>query len=127
MIAGGTIVVVVKVIFASPQELDGDADLLGDSTGFEHVVVGESAAESAASALQVNNNVIVWNIQNFRNEQAAIFRRLAGRPKFELSVVIMGKAVFRLHRSVREERVGIGGLNSLCGGLEGFVGISILA
>ena len=127
MIASGAIVIVVKIVFAGPKKLDGDAHAFGDGTGFEHIVVGESAAESAARSLQVNNDVVVGNIQNFGHEQAAIFRRLAGRPKFELAVVIMGKAVFRLHRSMREERIRISGLNGLCCGLEGFVGVSILA
>src|SRR2546429_170390 len=127
MIASGAIVIVVKIVFTRPEELYGNADPFGDGAGFEHVVVGEAAAESAARSLQVNNDVVVGNIQNFGHEQAAIFRRLAGGPKFELAVVVMCKAVFRLHRSVREERIRISGLNGLCGGLKNFFGVSILA
>ena len=127
MIASGAIVIVVKIVFTRPEELYGNAHAFGDGAGFEHVVVGESAAKSAAGTLQVNDDVVVRDVQNFGDEQAAIFRRLAGRPKFELAVVVMCKAVFRLHRSVREERIRIGGLNGLCGGLKSFFGVSILA
>src|SRR5207245_7424155 len=36
MKSSGAIVIVVKIVFASPEELDGDADFLGDGAGFEH-------------------------------------------------------------------------------------------
>src|SRR5467141_180875 len=124
---GGAIVIVVKVVFAGPEELDRNANLFGDGAGLEHVVVGEAAAESTAGALQVNDDVVVGNIKNFGDEQAAIFRRLAGRPELELAVVVVSEAVFGLHGSVREEGIEVGGLDGFCGGLEGFVGVSVLA
>src|SRR5207253_3199014 len=127
MIASGAIVIVVKIVFTRPEELYGNADPFGERAGFEHVVVGEASAETAARSLQVNYDAGVGNIQNFGDEQAAICRRLARRPKVELAVVIMGEAVFRLHRSVREERIRISGLNGLCGGLKDFFGVSILS
>lgn len=65
MKSGGAIVIVVKIVFAGPEEFYGDADLFGDGTGFEHVVVGEAAAESATGALHVNDDVVVRNVQNF--------------------------------------------------------------
>src|SRR6266567_1947967 len=117
MKTGGAIVIVVKIVFAGPQEFDGNADLLGNGAGFKHVVVGEAATEPAAGTLQVNNDVIVGNIENFGDEQAAIFGRLAGRPEFELAIVVMGETVFRLNRSVREEGIRIGGLDGFRGGL----------
>src|SRR6266850_1506694 len=111
MKTGGAIVIVVKIVLASPEEFDGNADLLGDSAGFEHVVVGETAAESTAGTLHVNDDVVVGNIENLGDEQAAIFRCLAGRPEFKFAVVIMGETVFRLHGGVREEWIGVSGLN----------------
>src|SRR5438132_13370401 len=99
MIASGAIVIVVKIVFTRPEELYGNADPFGDGAGCEHVVVGEAAAESAARSLQVNNDVVVGKIQNFGHEQAAIFRSLARRPKFELTVFIMRETDVRLHRS----------------------------
>ena len=51
MKTGGAIVIVVKIVFASPEKFDGNTDLLGDGASFEHVVVGETTAESASSAL----------------------------------------------------------------------------
>src|SRR6267378_413272 len=71
MEAGGAIVVVVKIVFAGPEELDGNADLLGDGGGFEHVVIREAAAESATSALHVHDDVVVRDAENFCNLLAA--------------------------------------------------------
>src|SRR5216684_285265 len=114
METGGAIVIVVKIVFAGPQKLDGDADLLGDGAGFEHVVVGEATAESAAGALQVHNDVVVGNIQHFGDEQAAVLRSLARRPEFELAVVIVRETIFGLHGSVREEGIEVSGFNGFC-------------
>src|SRR5258708_29988237 len=87
MESGGTIVIVVKIVFAGPEELDGNADLFGDGAGFEHVIVGEATAESAAGALQVNDDVVVGNIQHFGEKQAAVLRSLAGGAGFDLTFV----------------------------------------
>ncbi len=127
MKAGGAIVIVVEIVLAGPEKFYGDADLLGDGAGFQHVVVSEAATEPAAGALQVNDDVVVGNIENFGDEQAAIFRRLAGGPEFEFAFVVMGEAVFGFHGSVREEGIRVGGFNSFCGGLECFVGVAVNA
>src|SRR6267154_2995487 len=127
METGGAIVVMMKIVFASPEEFYKNANLFGDGAGFEHVVVGEAAAESAAGALQVNDDVVVGNIENSRDEQAAIFRSLTGRPELEFAVVIMGETIFGLHGSVREEGIGVSGLNCFRGGLERFRGITVTA
>src|SRR5258707_14535609 len=127
METGGAIVIVVKIVFAGPQKLDGHADLLGDGAGFEHVVVGEPTTESAASALQVHDDVVVGDIQHFGDEQTAVFRRLAGRPEFELAVVIVRETVFWLHGSMREEGIEVGSFDGFCGGLEGLGGVSAVA
>src|SRR5467141_588917 len=73
MKTGRAIMIVVKIVLASPEKFDGNADLLGDGAGFEHVVVGETAAESAAGTLHVNNDVVVGNIEDFGDQQAAVF------------------------------------------------------
>ena len=122
---GGAIVIVVKIVLAGPEEFDGDAYMLSNSTGFQHVVIGEPTAESAAGALQVDNDVVVGNIENFGDEQAAIFRCLAGRPEFELAVVVMGKAILRLHGCVRKEGIGISSLDGFCGRLQSFLGVPV--
>ena len=127
MKSGGAIVVVMKIVFASPEEFYRDADLFRDGASFEHVVVGEAAAESAAGALQVNDDVVVGNIENFGDEQAAIFRGLTGRPEFQFAVVIVGETIFGLHGGVREEGIGVSGLNCFRGGLERFLGVAITA
>src|SRR5258708_694203 len=127
MESGGTIVIVVKIVFAGPEELDGNADLFGDGAGFEHVIVGEAAAESAASTLQVNDDVVVGNIQHFGDKQAAVLRSLAGRPEFELAVLIVRETGFGLHVSVREEGIEVRGFDGFCGGLKAFGRAAVVA
>src|SRR5437016_10873116 len=67
---GGAIVIVVKIVLAGPEEFDGDAYMLSNSTGFQHVVIGEPTAESAAGALQVDDDVVVGNIENFGDQRS---------------------------------------------------------
>src|SRR5258708_37695934 len=85
METGGAIMIVVKIVFAGPQKVDGHADLLGDGPCFEHVIVGEATTESAARALQVNDGVVVGNISHFGDEQTAVLRGFAWRPEFGLA------------------------------------------
>src|SRR3989475_1428313 len=124
---GGAIVIVVKIVLAGPEEFDGDAYMLSNSTGFQHVVIGEPTAESAAGALQVDDDVVVGNIENFGDEQAAIFRCLAGRPELQLTIVVVGETVFGFHGSVREKGIGVSSFNGFCGGLEGFGSVAVAA
>src|SRR5208283_86625 len=44
----GAVVVMMEIVLAGPQQLDGHADLFGNGSGFEHVVVGQAPAEPAA-------------------------------------------------------------------------------
>jgi len=127
MKAGGAIVIVMEIVFAGPEKLDGDADLLGDSGGFEHVVVGEAAAEATTGALEVDDDVAGRNVQKLGDLLAAGFGSLAGRPEFEFAVVIMREAVFGLHRGVGEEGVGVSGFDGFCGGLQGGVSVAVLS
>src|SRR5260370_6824869 len=127
MESGGTIVIVVKIVFAGPEELDGNADLFGDGAGFEHVIVGEAAAESTAGRRQVDDDVVVGNIQHFGDKEAAVLRSLAGRPKFELAVVIVRETIFGIHGSVREEGIEVRGFDGFCGGLKDFGSVSVVA
>src|SRR5260370_25931383 len=127
MKTGRAIVIVVKIVFAGPEELDGNPDLFGDGADLEHVIVGEAAAESTAGALHVDDDVIMRNIENFGDKLAAGFGRLAGRPKFKLAVVIMREAIFGLHGSMGEEGIGVSGFDDFCGGLQGFAGVAVAA
>src|SRR5215472_3434257 len=97
MKAGGTIVVVMKIVFAGPKQLDGNAHLLRNGAGLEHVVVGEATAKATAGALHVHDDVVMGNSEDFGDQHAAGFRRLAGRPEFEFAVVVMREAVLRFH------------------------------
>src|ERR1700741_3800878 len=80
--ADGAIVVVMKVVFASPEKFDGRASFLGDGRGFDHVIVGETAAKSATGAAEVNRDIRFGNFENVGDEAATIFRSLARRPDF---------------------------------------------
>src|SRR2546429_411756 len=74
---GGAIEIVVKIVLAGPEEFDGDAYMLSNSTGFQHVVIGAPTAKSAAAALQGDDDLVVGNIGNFGDGRAASFRCLA--------------------------------------------------
>src|SRR5215467_2367448 len=111
MKASGTIVVVMKIVLARPEQFHGNADLLGDGPCFEHVIIREAAAEATSGALHVHNNVIVGNAEHLGALHAAALGSLARRPEFEFAVVVMCEAILRLHGSVREERIGISRFN----------------
>ena len=127
METGGAIVVVVEIVFAGPEEFDGDADLLGDGGGFEHVIVGEAAAETTTGALEVNDDVARRDVQNFCDELAAGFGSLAGRPEFEFAVVVVGEAIFGLHGGMCEERIEVSGFDGPCGVVYGGIGVAVFA
>src|SRR2546422_10040946 len=124
---GGAVVVVVKIVFARPKEFDRNADSLGDGGGFEHIVVGEATAEPAAGALQMDDDVVVGNVEDSCDELSARFGRLAGRPEFHFAVVVMRKAVFRLHGGVSEKGIGVCSLDSFCGRLQSFFRVAVAA
>jgi hypothetical protein len=127
VIAGGTIVIVVKVVFASPEKFDGNADLLGDGTGFEHVVVGEATAEAASGAFHVDDDLFLRDFENLGHEFAAALGSLRGRPEFKFAVVVVGEAVLRLHGGVGEEGIIIGSGYRFGGGFESGEGVAIFA
>src|SRR5262249_219515 len=55
--AGRAVMVVMEIVFASPEQFNGYADFLRDRRRFQHVIVGESSAEPAARAAQVHVDV----------------------------------------------------------------------
>ena len=61
MKAGGAVMVVVKIIFACPEKLHGNADSFGYRAGFEHVIVGEAPAEAPTGALHMHDDVVMRN------------------------------------------------------------------
>jgi len=127
METGGAIVIVVEIVFAGPEKFDGDADLLGDGGGFEHVIVGEAAAETTTGALHVDNDVARRDVQYFCDELASGFGSLAGGPEFKFAVVIVGEAIFGLHGGMSEERIEVSGFNGFRGGVDGSVGVAVFS
>ena len=69
---GGTVVIVVHVVFARPKQLYGNAERFGDVGGFDHVVVGETPAEAAADAGEVNGDVGLLHADRSQLLQAAL-------------------------------------------------------
>ena len=59
--ARGPIEVMTDIVLARPEELHGDADFLRDPRRLDHVVVGEPAAEAAASAREVDRDVFFFD------------------------------------------------------------------
>src|ERR1700741_246372 len=127
MKAGWTVMVMLKIVFTGPEQFDGNTGLFGNGCGLSHVVVGEAAAKTSSGTAKVNDDVGFRNSQKLRNERAAIGRRLARRPKLEFAVVEMSEAVFRFHRCVCEEGIGVSSFNNLGGGLQTCGEVAILA
>src|SRR5277367_6076264 len=127
METGGAVVIVMEIVFVGPKKFYGNAGDFGDGGGFAHVVVGEAAAEAATGAFHVDDDVAGGNAHEFGDLLAAGFGSLAGRPEFEFAIVEMGEAVLRLHGSVSEEGIGIGGFDDFCSGGESGVGVAVFA
>src|SRR5690349_14258581 len=101
------VVVVMHVVFTRPQHLDRNTNLLGNRARLTHVVVGETTAETAADALQVDRDAGRGDAKRRRNQLAPLLRRLTRRPHFHLAVAEVCGAVLWLERRVREERIRI--------------------
>lgn len=78
VVAGGAVVVVMKVVFAGPEKFDGNAGFLGDGSGFHHVIVGETSAKTTAGAHHVDGDVRRGNVENLGDKLAAVFGSLRG-------------------------------------------------
>ena len=105
--------VMLHVILPIPQQLDGRAHFTGDPCGLGHEVALQPAAKSAAAAHHVNGHVLFGEAQRFGYQLLAGARILCGRPKGDLSVAEMRRAVLRLKNDMREEGIGIGRLHHL--------------
>ena len=108
--------VMVKIVFARPKKFDGNANLFGNSRGFEHVIVGEAPSEAAAGAAKMNGNVAGRNFEYVRHSLPASLGRLARRPKLKLAVRKMREAILRLKRRMCDERIGVGGFDNFRSG-----------
>src|SRR5215813_4202111 len=76
----GAVVVVMKIVFARPEKFDRRANFLRDGGRFDHVVVGEAAAEATSGAAKMDGDVCRGNLQDVGDKLAATFGSLAGRP-----------------------------------------------
>lgn len=119
--------VVMEIVFTGPEEFDGHADLLGNGTGFEHVVVGEATAETASRTPEMDSDIGRGDVEDLGDELAAVFGSLRWRPEFEFPVVIVCEAILRLEGSVGEEWIVVGGGDAFGGGFESGGGIAIFA
>src|SRR6266852_7233035 len=57
----GTIMIVMKIVLARPQELDWNARLLRDRRRLQHVIVRQPPPESSARPFQMHDDVVVRN------------------------------------------------------------------
>src|SRR5690242_4941953 len=80
---------------------------------FNHVVIGEAPAETSTHAREVNGDVPFTDAERFRDLAETTLRRLARHPHFELAVLVMRSTVLRLQRRVRDEWIGVVGLDNL--------------
>ncbi len=56
MIIGRPVIVVLYVVFAGPDHLDGGSDISGDHGRFNPIVVGQATSEPTACKRRVNTN-----------------------------------------------------------------------
>src|SRR3970282_2154469 len=119
------IVVVAHVVFARPQHLHGHANLLRDGSGLAHVVVGQTAAESATGALDVDRDVRFGNTKRARHERAPVGWRLRRRPDLHLAVAPVRRAVLRLERCGRDKEIVVRRLDNLGRTLQGLISIAV--
>src|SRR5258706_14877454 len=114
MPAAWAIVVVPHVVFARPEKLHRlSANLLRDSRRFDHVVVGEPAAEPAARPLQMDRDVAFLHAERVGDKRASLRRRLRRGPDLELAVLELRGAVLRFERRVRTEGELVPALHAL--------------
>src|SRR5579859_5045647 len=115
VIAESAIVVMVKIVFASPEKFDGYANFFGNRGGFEHVVIGEAAAESTAGAAKMNGDIGFGSFEDVDNHLAAASGSLDWRPDFKIAVFVVSKAILRIHWRVREEGIEVSGVDGFVG------------
>ena len=108
-----SIEIMLHVVFARPQQFDRYADFFGDPRRFHHVVVAQPTTESATGTDHVHGDLIRLDAECAGHETAATLRCLRWRPDLALAVLEVCRAVLRLHRRVRDERIHIGRFHDL--------------
>ena len=127
MKASRTIVAVSHVVLTRPQELHRRPGFARDPRRLHHVVVLQAPAEAAADARQVDGDVLRRDAHRPAHQFATGLRHLRRRPDLELAVLEMSRAVLRLKRGVRNERIEVLGLHHLGGRGERGVQVAVLA
>ncbi len=100
----GVIVVKVDVVFASPDNFDGLAELLRQDGSFGAEVRLRFAPEPAAQQRDVADYILLVDAQSRRHRILRRLRILDRRPEDTLAVLEVGNGHFRLHGGVGEVR-----------------------
>src|ERR1700734_3199832 len=90
---GGAVEVVLEIVLPVPQELDGCTGLLRNPSRFNHVVVHQSPAKSAAATNHVDGDVRVRQSQRLRHDFSPGVRILKRYSDFHYGDVRMRGAV----------------------------------
>ena len=110
---GGTIIVLLHVLFAAPDGLHRHVELLRDARRLIDGVGGvrQTAAEASAQIEHVHGHVVLIQ-PGYRSDAATNAQVvLRARPDIGLAIVEMHGAVHRLHRRVRQIRHTVSGVD----------------
>src|SRR5208337_3428255 len=122
----GTIDVVLNVLFASPDHLNGKIDLLGDLHGPGDTVDVEAAAEPAAEQVVVDRDLFQWQASDGGRCGSGPGCDLRADPDIAAVAANVYRAVHRLHSGVRQKRQLIDGLDGSCGAGHRPAGVAFL-
>src|SRR6478736_9934511 len=84
--AGPAEAVLPHIVLARPRQLDGRAELQGNGSRLDHVVVGQAPAETAAAADEVDFQLFLRDGQGLGDKILRRARRLGSRPKLDAAV-----------------------------------------
>ena len=98
------IVVMPDVVLTAPHQLDGRAYGLRNPRRLAHRIVVRPAAESSTGAHHAKRHVVFGDAQQASHRGASGSWKLAGGPDFDFAVLVMRRAVLRLHRAVGDVR-----------------------
>ena len=118
--------IVLHIVFARPQYLNGLPGLLRYLSGLGHKVAHVPASKSTAHQRGMHFHRFLRQSGNLRNDVQCPLRRLRRHPGFRAVRAYVNSAIHRFHRGMGEKRRAIDGFNFLRGACNRRQGIPVL-
>src|ERR1700680_3220636 len=109
----GAIDVVLGILLAQPDQLDGAVHLLGDLSGLGDEVDVQASAEAAAEELVLNPDLALWQAGSLGDRRLGTNRDLRRHPDIASVLVHVYGAVHRFHGGVGQKWKLVDGFESL--------------